>query len=81
MKNLIILTALVLIASSASADEYVKVSNREVKRIKTVTVEEVYNLDTLLSEKANIKASLDEINAKITAVRNAGAVAESEVNG
>jgi hypothetical protein len=81
MKKLIILTAIVLIASSASADEYVKVSNREVKRIKTVTVEEVYNLDTLLSEKQNLKARLDEINAQISAVRNAGAVAESEVNG
>jgi hypothetical protein len=81
MKKLIILTALVLIAPYASADEYVKVSNREVKRIKTITVEEVYNLDTLLSEKQNLKARLNEINAQIEAVRNAGAVAESEVNG
>lgn len=80
MKKLSILTALVLIASSASADQYIKVSNREVKRIKTVTTEEVYNLDTLLSQKANLKAQLDELNLQISAVRNAGATAETEVN-
>ena len=80
MKTLITLIALLFTCSLASADSWVKISNREVKYTKTVEVEEVYNLDTLLSEKANIKASLDAVNAKITAVRNAGAVAESEVN-
>jgi hypothetical protein len=87
MKKLSILIALVLIASTASADQYIKVSNREVKRIKTITVEEVYNLDVLLIEKKNIKenitalnSKLDDLNLQITAVRNAGAVAETEVN-
>lgn len=74
MKHLFIFAAFILIASSAVADEYVKISDHEVKKVKTLVIEEVYNLDTMLVQKENLKAQLLELEGEIDAVRRAGAV-------